>query len=360
MPLQIINRDITTVKCDVIVNPTDCCFSGRGGTDLAIHRAAGKKLDAACAELEPIDSGEIAVTPAFDLPAKYLIHTMGPIWEGGEQNEAVLLRSSYINALVKAKRLGAESIAFPLISSGTFGFPKDKVLRIAIDAISDFLFTTDGEMNVFICVINRRAFELSKDIALREYLNRSLRFVYEDHALKAERNSIGSFQRAKGRTARMRLDGKPRRVCGKAFMPEKDMCAAPAAAKPMPAKKAGSLAELIKKMDDTFAVMLLKLIDEKGMDDVECYKKANVSKNTFWKINNDPKYKPSKPTVIAFAIALELSIEETSLLLRSAGFALSGNNCFDVIIEFYISNGIYDIFEINSALYQYDQPCLGC
>ena len=139
-----------------------------------------------------------------------------------------------------------------------------------------------------------------------------------------------------------------------------DKVSAPAPASVCAARSAPTLSEWIKKQDDTFAVLLLKLIDKKGMGDAECYKKANVHKNVFWKIKNDGKYRPGKPTVLAFAIALELSLEETEQLLRSAGFALSHNNLFDMIIEFYISNGIYDIFEINEALYKYDQSCLGC
>lgn len=316
MPIQIIHQDITKVTCDVIVNPTDRFFSGSGGADRDIHRAAGSELEGALAVLDPISVGDVAVTPGFRLPCKYIFHTTGPVWRDGTRNERTLLRACYLNALIKAKRLGAESIAFPLISSGTFGFPKDRVLRIAIEAIGDFLWTLDSEMLVYICVLDRNSFELSKDIALRQYLNESVSFVNEDHALK--------------------MTGR-----GEQKMVHTD------------------LTEWIKLQDDSFAVLLLKLIDKKNMDDVECYKKANVSKQTFWKIKNLKDFHPGKPTILAFAIALELSPEETDALLKSAGYALSHNNTFDMIIEFYIRNGVYDIFEINAALYQNDQPCLG-
>ena len=334
MPLQIINQDITKIHCDAVVNPTDSCFSGSGGTDRAIHEAAGPGLAEACSHLPPLGFSEVAETSGFNMPCRYIIHTMGPVWQGGDNNEASLLRACYVNALLKAKRLKLDSIAFPLISSGTFGFPKDKVLRIAIDAISDFIFASDSGPDVFICVIDRKAFELSKDIALKEYLNRSKKFVYEDHALKME---------SAGDMAPISLN-----ICA----------AAPAGA--FEEDREESLDYVIKHHDDTFAVLLLKLIDAKGMDEVECYKKANIHKNTFWKIKNDGKYRPSKPTVLAFAIALELTLDETNALLKSAGFAFSGNNYFDNIIEFYIRSGVYDIFEINAALYQYDQVCLGC
>jgi len=367
MPLQIIHRDITKTHCDAIVNPTDCFYSGSGGADLAIHQAAGAELDRACGELAPIDFGEVAATRGFRLPCKYIIHTMGPIWEGGDKSEPVLLRSCYLNALIKAKRLGARSVAFPLISAGTFGFPKDKALRIAIEAISDYLFSVDSEMEVYICVLDRSAFELSKGIALREYLNRSKRFVYENHALKMERvrgkSSESLLRKEAKEEAGLCPDVYDEPHAPAAASSPRPMCSSPAEAmveKPKLSKPQSSLEKWIKMQDDTFPVLLLKLIDKKGMTEVECYKKANIHKNVFWKIKNDSKHKPSKPTVIAFAIALELSIEETNALLKSAGFALSHNNLFDMIIEFYIINKVYDVFEINEALYQYDQSCLGC
>lgn len=346
MPLQIVHRDICELVCDAIVNPTDEVFSGSGGTDLAIHTAAGPELDAECSRLGFLECGEVAVTGAYRLPCKYIIHTRGPVWQGGGRHERVLLRSCYMNALLKARELGAASVAFPLIASGTFGFPKDKVLRIATDAISDFLFNIDGEMDVTVCIKNRSAYELSTGFALREYIGENR---WDRPLRRAEKASL--------------------RMASFDAMEEAELampCAAECveyAAKPMPAaaaKPMPDLSEWIKKQDDSFAVMLLKLIDQKGMSDVQCYKKANVSKGTFWKINNDAKYKPSKATVLAFAIALELNMEETNQLLRTVGMSLSHSNLFDLIIEFYITSGIYDIFEINAALYQYDQICLGC
>ena len=341
MPLQIIHRDITTMACDAIVNPTDNYFSGSGGTDYAIHTAAGIGLRYECDHLEPLSFGEVAVTNGYNLPCKYIIHTMGPVWTGGQRCEPVLLRSCYMNALFKASELGAKSIAFPLISSGTFGFPKDKVLRIAIDAISDYISNTDKEIFVTVCVYDREAFVLSKEIALKEYIDEHMkpRFRYEEYTIQMAP------------------------TCSYNGPETMDDCCVCYSASCIPTAKAPSredLSKWIKKQDDTFAVMLLKLIDQKGMTDVQCYKKANVSKGTFWKINNDPNYRPSKATVLAFAIALELSIEETEQLLKTVGLALSHSNLFDLIVEFYITNGNYDIYEINAALFKYDQVCIGC
>lgn len=237
-----------------------------------------------------------------------------------------------MNALLKAGEMGLSSVAFPLISSGIFGFPKDQVLSIATVAIRDYLTVTDGELRVLLCVYDKTAYEISQRLELERFL---------------------CFARE------TRLNVKPpisRRFKG-AAMPE---MAAPTCHEAMPCEAPQSLNDWLKQQDDTFAVTLLKLIDRKHMTEVQCYKRANVSKKTFWKINNDPKYKPSKPTVLAFAIALELNLQETEDLLRTVGFSLSHSSTFDMIIEFYIRQGIYDIYEINAALYQFDQVCLGC
>lgn len=209
-----------------------------------------------------------------------------------------------------ARKLELSSLAFPLISSGTFGFPKDQVLEIAIAAIRDFLEILDGNMDVTLCVFDRKSYELSRKYDLEQFLTQ-----------------VGSADTS---------------------------CA------PHGTEKADSLEDWLLRQNDSFAVTLLKLIDKKNMTDVDCYKKAQISKKTFWKINNDPHYKPSKQTVIAFAIALELSLKETESFLKTVGFSLSHSNTFDMIIEYYISNEIYDLYEINAALYRYGQACIGC
>ena len=173
------------MDCDAIVNPTDKWLSGSGGTDYAVHEAAGEELDEACKKIADLQVGTVAVTDGYRLPCRHIFHTVGPIWHGGSNNEEVLLRSCYLSSLLKAKKMNLSSIAFPLISSGTFGFPKDRVLRIAIDAISDFLFTTDSEFQVYVCILDRRSFEVSKELALNAYLQEgSRRFIYEEHTLK--------------------------------------------------------------------------------------------------------------------------------------------------------------------------------
>ena len=200
--------------------------------------------------------------------------------------------------------MNLSSIAFPLISSGTFGFPKDRVLRIAIDAISDFLFTTDSEFQVYVCILDRRSFEVSKELALNAYLQEgSRRFIYEEHTLKMCSSPEPLEE--------VCYESAPDPELSVPVVPELSAPFVAGVIPPVEKKQAPvDLAKWIEKQDDSFAVMLLKLIDKKGMTDVQCYKKANVTKGTFWKINNDPKYRPSKATVLAFAIALELDIEE--------------------------------------------------
>lgn len=350
MAFQIVNADITTLAVDAIVNPSDWMYSGGGGTDLAIHTAAGKGLREECDRLPQLEVGSVEVTGAYALPSKHIIHTCGPIWIDGEHDEAVLLRSCYINAMFRAKQLGAESIAFPLISSGAFGFPKDQVLEIAIAAIRDFQQTMSGELDVTLCIFNRRAYELSRKYDLEQFLAQTAEKECAP-ASEAPRTSCplptsGRQKKLKNRVEEASAPEEMEMLCA--------LATAPAATAEL------NLDDWLKKQDDTFAVTLLKLIDKKGMTDVECYKKAQVTKNTFWKINNNPTYRPSKQTVIAFAIALELTLEETEQFLKTVGFSLSHSNTFDMIIEYYISNGIYDLYEINAALYRYDQMCLGC
>lgn len=319
MAFQIVNTDITTLPVDAIVNPTDRYYSGSGNTDLAIHTAAGERLREACDRLPELQTGSVEVTEGYGLPCRYVIHTVGPVWRGGSHNEAVLLRSCYLNAMLRAKKLGLTSVAFPLISSGTFGFPKDQVLEIAASAIRDF--QEDSDLDITLCVFDRHAYELTRKHDLEQFL------------MQTEREN---------------------RCCTFSMpMMSKSVCLAET-------DEMNTLEDWLQKQDDSFAVTLMKLIDKKGMTDVACYKKAQISKKTFWKINNDPHYKPSKPTVLAFAIALELSLEETEQFLRTVGFSLSHSNTFDMIIEYYITNGIYDLYEINAALYRYDQVCIGC
>lgn len=348
MPLQIIRQDITKMQVDAIVNTTNEEMTGYSGVDLAVHTAAGSELDELCRELAPLGLGTAKITPAFNLPCKYIIHTSGPVWEGGNKRESELLISCYNECLKLAKENKCETVAFPLISSGTYGYPKDKVLKIAINTISTFLF--DNEMTVYLLVYDKKSYELS------EKLFSGIESYIDDNY--ARRYAGGFFNAIFSREKRLSTEADYNRVmsdeCMSAPCIEEDYAPAPCTVGNAPKQ---SLEDFIK-LDESFALKLIKLIDAKGISDVECYKKANVSKQTWHKLMTDKHYKPNKKTAISFAVALELSLEETQKLLSSVGFILSDSSLFDVIIKYCLENEIYDVFEIDSALFKYDQETL--
>ena len=332
MPLHIIRQDITKMDCDAIVNPTNIYLTPDGGTDLAIHTAAGPELLKYCKkQMGMVQVGGAKISPAYNLPCKHVIHTVGPVWKGGKNNEKDKLISCYKESLELAAINGCSSIAFPLISSGTYGYPKDQVFKIAIDVISDFLFTS--EMTVYLVVYDKKAYEFSNKLFsdIASFIDDN---YYEEHKIAASNRERMAMRRSMATYDDMAVE----------------CCQAPSF---------GSIDDWLGKLDESFSQALFRFIDEKGMSDVECYKKANIDKKTFSKIKCQAGYKPSKNTAIAFAVALELSLEETQHLLKTVGYTLSRSNKFDLIIEYFITNEIYDIFLINETLFEFDQVCLG-
>ena len=320
MPLQIVRNDITKMKCDAIVNAANNSLLGGGGVDGAIHRAAGNELLNECRKLGGCRTGEAKITGAYKLPCKYVIHTVGPVWQGGNYHEEELLSSCYRNSLQLAKAYECESVAFPLISSGVYGYPKEQALQVAINEICKFL--ADNDMLVYIVVFDKDGKKLVRDIA--EYI--------DEHYVETHY----SENRSRGLSRLLR-------------QPET-----------YPMQTASlNLADVVNQLDESFSQMLLRKIDEKGLTDSQCYKKANVDRKLFSKIRNNVNYKPKKTTAIAFAVALELSLDETKEMLQKAGYALSHSNKFDVIIEYFIQKGEYDIFTVNEALFEFDQVLLG-
>ena len=333
MPLQIIRNDITKMKVDAIVNAANSSLLGGGGVDGCIHRAAGPELLAECKTLGGCETGSAKITKGYKLPCKYVIHAVGPRWRDGKHGEREKLVSCYRTALALAKEHDCETVAFPLISSGIYGYPKDQALKVAIDTISDFLLEND--MTVYIVIFDRKAYQVG------EKLFSDIAAYIDDNYVDAHTDS---------RTERLR------RMQMLSEEPETEIYAEPMA--PM-AEGAKSLYDALSQIDESFSEMLLRKIDEKGMTDAQCYKKANIDRKLFSKIRSDKLYKPSKPTAIAFAIALELPLDETKEMLMKAGFALSHSNKFDIIIEYFIEHGNYNVFEINEALFAFDQSLLG-
>ena len=346
MPLQIVRNDITKMKVDAIVNAANSSLLGGGGVDGCIHRAAGPELLAECKTLGGCETGSAKITGAGKLPCKYVIHAVGPRWLGGKRGESDQLISCYRTSLALAKDKECETVAFPLISSGIYGYPKDQALRIAIDTISEFLLEND--MTVYIVIFDRNAYQISGKL-------------YADIAEYIDDNYVD--EHSDNYSARLRRlnalrDLEP--VCEASVCEEADEAIEPILSMPMAApKRTKSLDKALGQIDESFSEMLLRKIDEKGMTDAQCYKKANIDRKLFSKIRSDKLYKPSKPTAIAFAIALELSLDETKDMLMKAGFALSHSNKFDIIIEYFIENENYNVFEINEALFAFDQSLLG-
>ena len=340
MPLQIIRQDITKMKVDAIVNTTNEEMVGYSGVDFAVDEGAGSELDKECEKIAPLGLGTAKITKGYNLDAKYIIHTSGPIWRGGLVGESIILKSCYLESLKLAVEHGCTSLAFPLISSGVYGYPKDQVLKFAIQVITEFLF--EHELMVYLCVFDRTSYEFSQKLFTE--INE---FIDDEYVDSDCDGSIDEIQTIKN------------------FCVIEDCMEAPKMSAPMPpaygSVKNKSLHEYMKTMDKSFAFKLFDLIDERGMTDVECYKKANVDKKTFSKIKCNPNtYRPSKQTAVAFAIALKLNLDETQELLASAGLTLSRSFTFDKIIRYFLQKEIYDIFEINEALFEFDQVLLGC
>ena len=343
MLIQIIRNDITKIECDAIVNAANSTLLGGGGVDAAIHKAAGKGLLFECMKLGGCQVGQAKLTKAYKLPARFVIHTVGPKWKGGQKGEKELLESCYRESLRIAIDNNCESVAFPLISSGVYGYPKDQALRVAVDVISSFL--VEHDMLVYIVVFDKSAFQIS------EKLFADIASFIDDKYVDTHFEFNRTRSDAWGEST---LLGETRILPDEDFVEMSAPCA-----QAVTAPKAISLEDTVNQIDESFSQMLLRKIDEKGLTDAECYKKANVDRKHFSKIRSDVHYRPNKSTTIAFAVALELSLEETKDMLMKAGFALSLSNKFDIIIEYFISNNNYNVFEINEALFAFDQSLLG-
>ena len=338
MPFRIVRNDITKVEVDAVVNAANNSLLGGGGVDGAIHRAAGPKLLEECRTLGGCDTGDAKITKGYNMPCKYIIHTVGPVWHGGNKGEKEQLYSCYRKSLQLAKEYECESVAFPLISSGVYSYPKDKALDVAMSAITDFL--DENDMDVTMVVFDKNAVSVSEKLIsdIRKYVDDN---YVEEHSRLFSRNATKDTK-AKASSER--------------FVPPPEICAefAPCAT----AAFACSTPDF-SELDESFSQSLFRIIDEKGMTDVQVYRKANLDRRLFSKIRSDDNYRPKKQTAIALAVALELDIPETQKLLEKAGYTLSNSIKFDVIIKFFIEKKMYNIHEINETLFAFDQSLLG-
>ena len=344
MPLQFVRNDITNMACDAIVNAANETLLGGGGVDGAIHRAAGPALFKECKSLGGCKTGSAKITNGYNLKCRYIIHTVGPVWRGGSHHEEDLLKSCYRSSLILAKEYGCESVAFPLISAGVYGYPVQDAVRVAVNTIADFLMEND--MLVYLVFFGKAAFSAGSKLisGIRQYVDD----CYVESHTDAEYE-------------RMRRAQSSATLC--------DTVACAPEAFPMPCGHVyaspnsapdSSLETYLKQVkDESFSQMLLRKIDEAGMTDSVCYRRANVDRKLFSTIRSNVNYKPKKTTVLAFCIALRLPLNETQEMLMKAGFALSHSSVFDIVVEYFIVHKIYDIYQINEALFAFDQPLLG-
>lgn len=327
MPFTIVRNTITAMAVDVIVNAANNELKKGSGVCLDIFTNAGEvNMEQACSEFGIQEEGSVIVTPGFSLPCRYVFHAVGPVWKGGKQGEPQLLKQCYQRSLELACEHQATSIAFPLISTGALGFPKSTAMHIAVSAITAFLL--EHELSVFLAVFDETSFLLSRKLyndiqtfidsrSVEAHLRLST--IEEEYWIRRRQTRTISFREPKHR----------------------------------------DLEDSLQDLEKSFSRRLFELISQKQLDEVAVYKRANIDRKLFSKIRSIDSYQPSKTTAAAFAVALELDLEETQDLLRRAGFSLSASRTFDVIIEYCISRGKYNIHEINEILFSFGQPLLG-
>lgn len=337
MPFEIVRNDIVNMQVDAVVNTANPNPVIGSGVDSGIHKKAGHELLVARQEIGCIDFGDAAITPGFDLDARYVIHTVGPVWKDGSHREEQILSSCYRNSLTLAKEHECESIAFPLIATGNYGFPKPLALQIAVREISTFLL--ENEMQVYLVVFGKEAFALS------EKLFKSVSSYIDENYIRSK--TLDEYGTESMYGSRLEIRRIREQECF-------DMSVGVAI--PIDSDDWG---QLLKDLDAGFSETLLQLIDRTGKKDSEIYKKANVDRKLFSKIRNNMDYRPSKTTALAFAFALELDVDETKDFISRAGFALSHSSKFDVIVEYFLVNGNYNVFELNEVLFAFDQPLIG-
>lgn len=348
MPLTIVRNDITKMDVDAIVNSANTGLKKGGGVCGVIFETAGiQKLQEECDAIGHCERGEAVITKGYNMPARNIIHTVGPVWNGGKSGEPYLLRACYTNSLALAVRHGCESIAFPLISSGIYGYPKEEALQIALDAIRDFLI--EHELDVYLVVYDNASFSISKTLFsdIERYIDDNYVDEHKSHRMM--------------RFSNMRDLGEDRHSyesVDKELFVNKTYGFITVFKDEYASKKERRLESLQEELAESFSERLIRLIDEKGMKDPEVYKRANINRQLFSKIRCNHGYQPSKQTAIALAIALRLTIDETIDLLEKAGYTLSKSIKADVIIEYFIEHAMYDIFEINSALFNFTQTTL--
>ncbi len=339
MALQIVRSDITIMDVDAIVNPANPLPEYGAGIDAAVYKAAGvKDLLEARSKIGEVVPGQAFVTDGFKLPAKYIIHAVGAPWQGGALHEEDTLRACYRQVFKLALKGGVESLAIPLLGSGSYGFPKGIALRIALSEIYAFLGGAD--MSIFLVVFDKKSYLLSAELYgdIDAYISEN----YVEDTLEAEYGD----ERSHGSRVRYEMA----ECC---MAPMEDL------AEPESGDKPRSLDEVVKNLDKTFMELVYMFADRRGLTDAEVQRRANIDRKAYSKLKCGTTKNPSKSTALALAVALELNIDETKDLLSRAGLALSPCSKGDLIVQYFIERGAYDIYQINVALFEHGEKLLG-
>lgn len=346
MPFNIIRNDIVTMKVDAIVNAANTELKyGGGGVGERIFTAAGvEEMTAACDSIGGCPTGSAVITPGFKLPAKYVIHAVGPVWQGGGQGEEQILRSAYRSSLELAVQYDIESIAFPLLSSGNYRYPYEQALAVALDEINRFVFQYDKQVTLvmFDTTATALGFKLRDDLI--SYIDDN---YVEEHTNLNRRDTYRPFA-----APTAKREKPPREKPG--VLHDQDVFYSIQMQPSMPLEEG-----LVFPQEKTFSEALLNLIDSKGMTDVETYRRSNIDRRLFSKIRSNADYSPRKSTVLALTIGLKLSVQEAQDLLARAGFAFSPCDRRDLIVRYFLERRDHDIAKVNGALFDFDQELLG-
>ena len=367
MPFLIVRNDITKMQVDAIVNPASGLPGYGAGIDKAVYEAAGAEaLYKRRAEIGRIECGTSAVTEGFSLPARYIIHTVGCPWRDGLSGEEDIIRSCYRSSFAEATGLGIETLAVPLLASGSFGFPKGIAMSIALSEIKSFL--EENDLTIYLVVFDDEAYSLSSERFgdIDAYIDSNYVAEVEEEEYPADDLSGAESPRERRRGGLFKTGRKLMAAESMAIREDAAMGAAPAAnfmqamafadAAPAPAKK---LEDVVKNLDKSFMELVFTYADAKGITDVELQKKANINRKAFSKLRCGTTKNPSKATALCFAIALELSLDENKDLLSRAGLALSPCSRQDIIVQYFIEHGAYDLYAVNEALFAHGEPTIG-
>lgn len=378
MPFQIVRNDITKMHVDAIVNTANPMPGYGAGIDRAVYEAAGKdKLLAKRHEIGAIDRGTSVITDGYNLPAKFIIHTVGTAWQGGKAGEEDIIRNCYRSVFDVAVNNDIASLAIPLLASGSYGFPKGIALRIALSEIEAFM--SESDMEVYLVVFDEKSVSLSSELYgdIDEYINDNYveeknQEEYSDSYGRNERVRRGTEYVAGGfasatsyvpRVFKANKAEKRKRKEPELFkertedleeLSSLDMCLSASQF-----DEERSLEDVVNNLDKTFMELVFSFADEKGLTDVEVQKKANLDRKAFSKLKCGTTKNPSKSTALALAVALELDLDDTKDLLSRAGLALSPCSKQDVIVQYFIEKEAYDIYEINVALFEHGEKLLG-